>query len=870
MNKLLAIIPLVLILLAMPILSSKIYEPYDNSIAITDKFNIKLLNSQCNQPTYCEAELEFIPYKNMIIGKNNLDIINLQGNIQVKDYHYELLTDVYNDIQTYKYDCKESNKTFVGSKLSNCIKNPDKVEKQLTSRQYKTIDINNYLFEKSKTYHLKIVANIQPSLNYQSADWIQTIDGEKLTEWAVWSTNWTGVRRVIVNNTFRDFNVSDYADGSGIVNTSARFTLKYILDDKDIYAVNPSLNSTRFIYEDNATVLPYWYYNITNGSSIVYVNLVNNYTGNWLNNTQRTFYIYFGNTLVGHAMNFNDTFLMADDFENNGLSPLKWTNYTATTSVINITDGQLLIKGSGAWDGYATTTKAFARKEGLTFAYRMQSGANYMLHGFGTEFSAGNIYTIFNVVNNIDMCVASGTCSPQPSTGYTTTSTSAWYEYYNNASASDLFFNYATLNTTSYINLWNVSESTSTLNYYFEKNGGTALIDDFRAFITKPALYSTENSTINGTTPFSASMIINVYNESSGAFILDNVTVNIYNNTNATSYTFDTGTKTLDKTINPLLNGNITIQCTYLGVTRYYVIQNTPLTNDTINIYMPTITVQAYTIYTKFQDSPIYSVKVIISKIVNGTYHTITQDYTDTAGTMSVFLVPSQPIQIIATNPVYQNYLNYTTPSPTSSVININMLPLGTGNLTLPPINSWMLPNLSIVYNPNTSYVFQRTRVNVTILDQLYTPDLIFNITFCPYYANCSTFKYTSFTGSSTYTDSTILNETGRYYYILTLTRNSQTYLTQQLFISYNSSGVPDFKQVDKQGGPSIIFWQIIAFVCLCAMLMLLAPVLGIYTLFIQIATVGLLTWFNILDIGQAIFIIIVSLVVIKALSGSR
>lgn len=128
--------------------------------------------------------------------------------------------------------------------------------------------------------------------------------------------------------------------------------------------MNADFSDLRFAR--GTTELSYWIQESTASTeATVWVNVDS------LGASNTTIYMYYGNSSATDASSGEDTFPFFDDFSDGSLDTSKWTASSGAT----VTDGELVLTGSGSWNRAVYTTESFDR-ENLLYQVNMRWDSN--------------------------------------------------------------------------------------------------------------------------------------------------------------------------------------------------------------------------------------------------------------------------------------------------------------------------------------------------------------------------------------------------------------------------------------------------------------------------------------------------------------
>ena len=199
-----------------------------------------------------------------------------------------------------------------------------------------------------------------------------------LTLWATpnyavtwWNSDYTNASRIDILNNWRDINDS--------------YTLRLSFNNTDVNIVNPNMTSIRFLNADNSTHLEYLFINKTiNGTSTVDVRICceAKHGGDWLNNTNRTIYMYWGNPNATNNESFEGTYWFADPVDD-----LTINDNIHAIGKTGVNDGRYEINSTASWNtDYLKTHANYTNQSGLTYEGTLEtvSGSQYTMFGFGS------------------------------------------------------------------------------------------------------------------------------------------------------------------------------------------------------------------------------------------------------------------------------------------------------------------------------------------------------------------------------------------------------------------------------------------------------------------------------------------------------
>jgi len=298
---------------------SKWYDPL--GIITKERLVEKTLtkhNSECL--INCESEGTTILYKSGKLfdkldfydSRNNNQNINYQIFIKQKEeFQYE--------VPLYEEFCVEGNTT----KELNCqqrikgYENKTETREVFTQYNYEVLDAGEYdwLIKTQKPVDLSI-------------DWIGTIRGVELKEWAWWNSNWQYKKEIKIKENSNK-NLSNYSN------------LIYIAYDNNM---NIDFSDLRFTNAEENTELGYWIQNKTN-SSFAWIWVKTPLLNASINNT---IYMYYGNNQATSNSNMGSANIYINDFSSNEDLPTASSTYRISSS--SISNGNLVISMGGGCD----------------------------------------------------------------------------------------------------------------------------------------------------------------------------------------------------------------------------------------------------------------------------------------------------------------------------------------------------------------------------------------------------------------------------------------------------------------------------------------------------------------------------------------
>lgn len=432
---------------------------------------------------------------------------------------------------------------------------------------------------------------------------------------------------------------------------------------------------------------------------------------------------------------------------------------------------------------------------------------------------------------------------------FTTSSTPAacWYKVdaYDNTSIpscqmiSQFINGTGQHNITLYINQTNdIQNQSQTINFIYSGITINALDED-----TLDPLQNITAVIINGT----------------GAFV----------NTSLFNYTTTIGMQTL-----PL--GEVKIGVTYNGIiTRSYTATLNSTSNINFTAYIPTNNVFNYTFQTVLQTLPLSDVLITIERaypqyFILQEYKTVSSSKTtDLQGAITVMAKPNQYYRITLYKDGYITNLS-TLPQTLGTnnfVYQIQMIPVNASQVPQYDINTQIPQNITISLTPESTFTNTTTNVTLNIydlLDQIGT--LTYNITYLNY-TNMTQYIHYFYSTSSPGINTTIitnLNNSGRYFVNITFNIGSTIYQITRTYVVSSTGSIFNVNDLEKAGGPSNLFWKMLALFVLVGLSMILIRFVGALLLLIMPFIIIVMSYFGIFTLLETILIILITLAMIR------
>lgn len=226
--------------------------------------------------------------------------------------------------------------------------------------------------KKGEYFYINLYSEKKASLSGFSVDIIPSLKISNLkinlTEFAWWNSSWTRKKEI---------NISD-TSGSTISSYSVRLNITY---DSDMQA---DFDDLRFLDDSETVERDYWIEQKSNSNwAIVWVQ------SGITANANRTIFMYYGNAGASTSTSINNTFLLAEDFQNGGYDVAQWQNQTSGTGKITFQTGYInqtfTDASSQKADVYSIST--FGLNKSI-ISYAQITGTGGASQGFyGTGFS---------------------------------------------------------------------------------------------------------------------------------------------------------------------------------------------------------------------------------------------------------------------------------------------------------------------------------------------------------------------------------------------------------------------------------------------------------------------------------------------------
>jgi hypothetical protein len=232
--------------------------------------------------------------------------------------------------------------------------------------------LGNATIEQNKEYYLRMWLTLVPTLEDVTHEYFvgfkphdETMEQAVLNNhfhyldpW--YNGNWQYRKSHVINN----------ATGAG-TNYQVRITVHYGSDnddDEDVYLngkCQPDFDDIRFTDDNGTTLLDYWLEEKTNSDNAVFwVEVADD-----LSSTNRTIYIYYGNSGVSSLSSGTNTFDYFDDFEGSSLGD-DWQSsgtITVTDSEVTLDQNDSIYSNTQFGAGYAVRAKTKATEQDTVF-----------------------------------------------------------------------------------------------------------------------------------------------------------------------------------------------------------------------------------------------------------------------------------------------------------------------------------------------------------------------------------------------------------------------------------------------------------------------------------------------------------------------
>jgi hypothetical protein len=172
-------------------------------------------------------------------------------------------------------------------------------------KEYKPFNFWGETLQANKDYYIKLTGKKYPQLGKNNIDWIPTIKGIKINEWAWWNSSWQYKKPVYIS----------VPSSSTEQNYQVAINVTY---DSDMQT---NFSDLRFVNSLENTELPYWIEKKVDSSwALVWVKIDQNIT----TTNQTLAYMYYGNLGATSTSNGDTTFELFDDFANSTIDTSKW------------------------------------------------------------------------------------------------------------------------------------------------------------------------------------------------------------------------------------------------------------------------------------------------------------------------------------------------------------------------------------------------------------------------------------------------------------------------------------------------------------------------------------------------------------------
>ncbi len=273
---------------------TKSYDAVTKTVTISSGPNrlleLQLISNTDQCLVDCEATIRIKPYTTLILPSSPNDnfkwdfVKSDPNNVGLQGYSFEILETVPYDVYNYNticnpYDIKNDNGTQT---MSNCTIISE-FSHIAYKQEYRPFAFWGRTLEANKDHYVKLKGKKYASVGENNIDWIPTVHGLQLNEFAWWNGNWAYTRPMSISNTNNAIVLSEGHPIRVNINTTELVSLGKMRGD---------CQDVRFVY-NNATEMNYFIENCNSAStSFVFRLTGNNVTTNF---TDTSFNMYYGN-----------------------------------------------------------------------------------------------------------------------------------------------------------------------------------------------------------------------------------------------------------------------------------------------------------------------------------------------------------------------------------------------------------------------------------------------------------------------------------------------------------------------------------------------------------------------------------------------
>ena len=248
----------------------------------------------------------------------------------ISSYSFELLETIPYDvtIPIYKeisYQCDKSpdNNSIVLGTCTRLEQAGSRIETRYI-QSWKPIDFFSFSFELGKDYIIRLSGKKSPSLGENNIDWLLTLKGIPLTEFAWWNSSWQYRKLITITNN----------NNSAVLPVG--YSINLTFNHSGLVQMGKSLangNDIRIIYNDSIELDRLNTTKFNSSNAVIWFSLQKNISASNLDNTN--YYVYYGNPQSTNPPNNGSRiFLFYEDFEDGDVSD--WLVYKGSNVILSV------------------------------------------------------------------------------------------------------------------------------------------------------------------------------------------------------------------------------------------------------------------------------------------------------------------------------------------------------------------------------------------------------------------------------------------------------------------------------------------------------------------------------------------------------
>lgn len=275
----------------------------------------------------CHAILRFHPYEDITLPSSpnsefRWDFIKAKPSmLGLSSYSFQILKNTSYNVTTPVYE-NTSYSCYNNQTQQNetCwrMEQTGSNEETRYKQEYQPFSFWGETLQAGKDYYIKLEGKKYAQLGANNIDWVPTVKGIELAEWAPWDGNWT-CKAPINISTASTTTVKDYTI---LINVS--YATHNCSD-----TAQADFGDFRFVNGSKNTELDYWIgYNASSDYANIWVEIDQNIT-----TANYTIYMYYGNSTVDTTSDILNAFIIGDNFSTDTITSGKWLDPDGKFSV---------------------------------------------------------------------------------------------------------------------------------------------------------------------------------------------------------------------------------------------------------------------------------------------------------------------------------------------------------------------------------------------------------------------------------------------------------------------------------------------------------------------------------------------------------